>query len=62
MKKNLPYHKYNFILSVIGFIGSLTFYFGVLKEISVKENPTEKKQLERLEMEIQQLRKDIEDC
>lgn len=32
-KKKLTYSKMTFILSVIGFIGSLGFYIGVLRQV-----------------------------
>ncbi|MBL4898598.1 MAG: hypothetical protein JKX76_03000 [Colwellia sp.] len=38
--KNLNYTKLTFILSVLGFIGSLGFYFSVLKQITSEADPT----------------------
>jgi hypothetical protein len=37
----INYQKLNFLLSVIGFIGSIGFYIGVLKEV-YSENPSDK--------------------
>lgn len=32
-KKKVQYHKLTFLLSVVGTIGSLGFYFGVLRQV-----------------------------
>ena len=34
--KEFPYQKINFILSVLGFIGSIGFYYGVLRDLKAK--------------------------
>jgi tRNA1(Val) A37 N6-methylase TrmN6 len=56
---NRPYNKYNFILSCIGFIGSLGFYFGVLKEL---DNPDPQRELiEQLKRENTFLKQHIKE-
>lgn len=52
------YDKYNFILQVIGFIGSLGFYFGVLSGLSDKE--PDKQLIEQLKEENRFLKQQIE--
>jgi len=55
--EEFPYQKINFILSVIGFIGSLGFYYGVLKNI--KNQTPEKKQISDLKKEVRQLKRQL---
>jgi hypothetical protein len=43
-RQEFKYHKVNFYLSVIGFIGSLGFYYGVLVKVYSPENEQEKQQ------------------
>lgn len=57
-----PYQKITFILSVIGFIGSIGFYYGVLKNLqkekSVKsENIALKKEVEHLKKQLKEAKK-----
>ena len=46
MSKAIPYAKFSFILSVIGFIGSLGFYHSVLR--GIKENEPQKELIKEL--------------
>jgi hypothetical protein len=57
MSRNRPYAKYSFILSIVGFIGSLGFYFSVLQ--GVTNNESEKKLIEQLQHENEYLKKQI---
>jgi len=52
------YSRLTFILSVIGFIGSLGFYFGVLREVYSEED--DKIVIERLQNENEQLKNQIQ--
>ncbi len=54
-KAKIPYQKLNFILSVIGFIGSMSFYIGVLRQ--VMDDAPEKQLIEELKIENEYLRK-----
>ena len=68
MKKKLTYAKMTFILSLIGFIGSIGFYLGVLKQVyATPDNiQVEVTELERenkeLKSQITLLTKMIDDC
>lgn len=55
----LPYDKLNFGLSVIGFIGSLGFYYGVLRKVYADEPATEKQRIEQLENDNRRLRQQL---
>lgn len=58
IKKNIKYHKLTFMLSVIGFIGSLGFYFGVLRQIY---SPTQDRQkIELLQEENSDLKNTLQ--
>ncbi|SFT75195.1 hypothetical protein SAMN05216474_2160 [Lishizhenia tianjinensis] len=57
MSKKISYSKLTFILSVIGFLGSLGFYFGVLREIY--SEPDSKVVIERLEKENKELKTQV---
>jgi cell division protein FtsB len=57
MSKKIAYSKLTFILSVIGFLGSLGFYFGVLREIY--SEPDSKVVIERLEKENKELKTQV---
>ena len=48
------YSRLTFLLSVIGFIGSLGFYFGVLRQVYSAE--PQKQKIEQLEIENQELK------
>lgn len=51
------YSRLTFILSLIGFVGSLGFYFGVLREVySGQDN---KVVIEKLQRENEQLKKQV---
>ncbi len=52
------YSRLTFILSVIGFIGSLGFYFGVLREVYSDQNSQEV--IENLETENSKLKSQVE--
>jgi hypothetical protein len=56
-KANFPYHKVNFILSVAGFIGSLGFYYGVLRRVYAQT--PEKDRIELLEMKNKKLQEQL---
>jgi hypothetical protein len=58
MSNHRPFDKYNFILSVIGFIGSLGFYYGVLSK--VYEQDPEKQLIEQLKKENEFLKHELE--
>lgn len=62
MKKphKINYNKLNFGLSLIGFMGSLTFYFNVLKGVNATK-PTEKI-ISELRAENLQLQKQLDSC
>lgn len=57
MRTRMPYEKWNFILQLIGFIGSIGFYIGVLREVS-EENP-DKQLIEELKHENQYLKREL---
>ncbi len=61
-KPNIPYNKLNFILSVIGFIGSLSFYYGVLRKVYSDKAPDQKQRIELLEKENKELKQKLENC
>lgn len=56
----INYNKLNFGLSLIGFMGSLTFYFNVLK--GVKETKPTEKIISELRAENLQLQKQLDSC
>ena len=58
MSKKIAYSKLTFILSVIGFLGSLGFYFGVLREVYAK--PDNEVIIEQLRDENEYLKEQIE--
>lgn len=51
------YARLTFMLSVIGFLGSIGFYFGVLREVYGPTNDAQK--IEQLEQEKQELQQTI---
>lgn len=56
-KQSEKYSRLTFILSVVGFVGSLGFYYGVLRKVySEKDN---KQIIENLEKENQQLKSQL---
>jgi hypothetical protein len=58
--KRFPYDKLNFGLSVIGFVGSLGFYYGVLRKVYADESSTDRQRIEQLEKDNQWLRDQLE--
>lgn len=57
MNKEIDYNKINLILSILGFMGSLVFYYNVLKKNKNAKNETpENKDLIR---QIKALRKEV---
>lgn len=56
-KIKIAYSKMTFILSVLGFIGSLGFYFGVLRE--VYSGQKDKEVIEQLRTENKQLKQQV---
>lgn len=58
--KRFPYDKLNFGLSVIGFVGSLGFYYGVLRKVYADEPSTDGQRIEQLEKDNQRLRDQLE--
>ncbi len=56
-KQKIAYSKLTFILSVIGFIGSLGFYFGVLREVYSTKKDSQK--IEQLQAENQRLKDSV---
>lgn len=67
-KQKMTYSKMTFILSLIGFIGSVSFYLGVLKQVYSKPDNIELKvsDLSRenkdLKTQVSILTKMIEEC
>lgn len=66
-KRKIAYSKLTFILSVLGFMGSIGFYFGVLREVYSKSKvATEltvlKTENKDLKTEVKVLTKIIEEC
>ena len=57
-ERKIEYHKATFILSVIGFIGSIGFYIGVLRQVYSPEKNSEK--IEQLQHENLELKNEIE--
>lgn len=55
--KKIAYHRLTFMLSVIGFIGSIGFYLGVLKQLY--HPSSDRQQIEQLKEENQQLKESI---
>lgn len=67
MAKESKYSKLTFILSVIGFIGSMGFYFGVLRQVySAPDAAKEIQQLQQknqvLESQVQVLTESLQNC
>lgn len=60
MSKQNSYAKWNFRLSVIGFIGSLGFYFSVLREVT--GNKPEKQKVEQLQKQNKTLKEQLNQC
>lgn len=61
------YSRLTFILSVIGFIGSLGFYFGVLREVYSGQNTQEvieslETENSKLKSQVEILIKQVDDC
>jgi cell division protein FtsB len=67
-KRKIAYSKLTFILSILGFIGSLGFYFGVLRQVYSEPNETEsqlieiQKENENLKIQVNTLTKVVNDC
>ena len=67
-KKKFTYSKMTFILSVIGFIGSIGFYLGVLKQVYATPDNIQVKSIElerenkQLKSQVQVLTKMVEEC
>ncbi|MBI3133628.1 MAG: hypothetical protein HYZ14_03035 [Bacteroidetes bacterium] len=53
----IAYDKATFILSVIGFIGSIGFYVGVLRQVYSGED----ERMEQLEHENRELRQEVDE-
>jgi len=68
MKNNTHrYTKHTFVLSVIGFIGSIGFYLGVLRQVystpdAAKENQLLKQQNADLTQQVQVLTHSLQQC
>lgn len=59
-ERKIEYHKATFILSVIGFIGSIGFYIGVLRQVySPTKNEQKVEQLQRENLELKEIIKDL---
>lgn len=58
--KRFPFDKLNFGLSVIGFVGSIGFYYGVLRKVYADEPTTDKQRIEQLENDNRRLREQLE--
>lgn len=67
-KQKMTYSKMTFILSVIGFIGSIGFYLGVLKQVYSKPDNIEttisdlSRENKELKTQVSILTKMVEDC
>lgn len=59
MSKKIAYSKLTFILSVIGFLGSLGFYIGVLREVYADPSDKQSRSLIELKEENKELKKQI---
>lgn len=59
MSKKIAYSKLTFILSVIGFLGSLGFYIGVLREVYADPQHKQSPSLIELKEENKELKKQI---
>ena len=60
IKKKIEYHKLTFYLSVVGFIGSVAFYLGVLKQVySPEQNEQKIEQLQKENLELKETIKDL---
>lgn len=59
-KANFPYAKVNFLLSVVGFVGSLSFYYGVLHKVYSDEDSQQKQRIEELQNENKRLRLELD--
>jgi hypothetical protein len=57
-KSSINYHKLNFILSVIGFVGSIIFYIGVLQKVYSKDPKDQT--IQRLESELKALKEECQ--
>jgi len=56
-ERKIEYHRMTFILSVIGFIGSMAFYFGVLRQVySADTSEVQKQKVEQLKEENNKLK------
>lgn len=55
-KSTFPYQKINFVLSIIGFVGSLGFYYTILKKVYSDEKSKQELQIELLQKEISSLK------
>ncbi|ASS47616.1 MAG: hypothetical protein A3D31_17475 [Candidatus Fluviicola riflensis] len=58
--KRFPFDKLNFMLSVIGFIGSLGFYYGVLRKVYADEPVVDQQRIEQLQNDNHRLREQLE--
>jgi len=67
-KQKITYSKMTFILSVIGFVGSIGFYLGVLKQVYSKPDDIKiqisilEKENQELKTQITVLTKMVDDC
>ncbi len=67
-KKKFTYSKMTFILSIIGFIGSVGFYLGVLRQVYSTPDNIQVKSIElerenkQLKSQVQVLTKMVEEC
>ncbi len=67
-KQKFTYSKMTFILSIIGFIGSVGFYLGVLRQVYSKPNNIEiqisdlSRENKELKTQITVLTKMVDDC
>ncbi|MCR9171911.1 MAG: hypothetical protein NXI10_05435 [bacterium] len=61
-KQKINYHKLTFLLSVIGFIGSIGFYIGVLRQVySSDQNTDQAHQIELLQQENENLQQKVQE-
>lgn len=60
--RRIHYEKINFLLSVVGFIGSIGFYIGVLAKVYRDDTPSLKDEIRYLKKQNTELIKQLDNC